>query len=91
MSGLQDKANPVYGLTSVLAYELSELRKEQVNTNKLLKDICDYKEEQKQGDITYRKKSTKHSRWAISIALLAVYVSIFGADSSFVMWLRSLS
>ena len=56
-----------------------------------LKDICTYKEEQKQGDITYRKKSTKHSRWAISIALLAVYVSIFGADSSFVMWLRSLA
>jgi len=62
-----------------------------VESRDKLKDICTYKEEQKQGDITYRKKSTKHSRWAISIALLAVYVSIFGADSSFVMWLRSLS
>ena len=89
MSGLQDKANPVYGLTSVLADELSELRKEQVITNNLLCTLCDAKDAQQESD------NEKHDDWAkaklkdtrVSLILLvlaniALYLDVIRVDGS---------
>lgn len=97
MSGLQDKANPVYGLTSVLAYELSELRKEQVITNNLLCTLCDSKEAQQASDdekhadwLRQKTQSTYLNVFGISIACFALYISMFGIDDSVILWLRGL-
>ena len=97
MSGLQDKASPVHGLTSVLAYELGELRKAQFNTNKLLGDICNYKEEQKQGDIKHRKLTGKQNKISlllhlvsISIASAAFYISIAGLPVFISVWVKGV-
>jgi hypothetical protein len=94
MDDLKTKANPLTGLSSTLAYEIKELRKEQVITNNLLVALCDsndlivtYKEQQKQGDKRSRKRSELYSKVGIGIALIgtvialvAVYISITGLD-----------
>tara|TARA_R110000851_G_C12837222_1_gene541342 strand:- start:1 stop:297 length:297 start_codon:yes stop_codon:yes gene_type:complete len=97
MTELQDKASPIYGLTSVLAYELSELRKEQVITNNLLCTLCDAKDAQQVSDdekhddwLRQKTQSTYLNVFGISIACSALYISIFGIDDSVIMWLRSL-
>ena len=56
-----------------IAIAVEALLAEQVKTNK-------YKEEQKQGDIKFRKSSTKTSLLGIGIALMALYISITGND-----------
>lgn len=63
------------------------LRKAQLKTNKILGEIRDYKEQQKQGDIRSRKRSELYSKVGIGIALIgtvialvAVYISITGLD-----------
>lgn len=45
-----------------------------------LKTINDYKEEQKQGDIKFRKKSNTSSLISISIAMAALAISVKGVD-----------
>ena len=57
---------------------------QQENTNKLLGDICDYKQEQKEGDIKYRKKSTNLSLFGIFVACSALYISVVGFDGDLV-------
>lgn len=84
MSKLEDKANPNYNLIKINK-ELLEVDKkllaEQIKTTAELVKICKYKEEQKRGDIAYRKKSTALSYVAINVALVALYFSI--VDYSF--------
>ena len=68
-----------------IAVAVEELIKEQIITNNLLVALCDsndiivtYKEQQKQGDIKFRKKSTTLSLFGIGIALVALYISVAG-------------
>ena len=63
-----------------IAVASEKLVKEQAIANKLLGKICKYKEEQKQGDIKFRKNSTKVSLFSVCIALTALYISIVGLD-----------
>ena len=104
MSDLQDKANPIVGLSSALAYEIKELRKEKVITNNLLVALCDsndlivtYKENQAQGDITARKRQEKHNKFSlrlhlvsISIASAAFYISIAGLPVFISVWVKGV-
>ena len=59
--------------------------------------ICDYKQEQKDGDIKHRKISSKQNKQSlmlhvvtISIACAALYISIVGLDDAVVIWLKGL-
>ena len=63
--------------------KLGKLIELNVDGRDSLKLICKYKEEQKQGDIRYRKKSNTQSIVGILIAMVAVYISIKGYDGSF--------
>jgi uncharacterized protein YktA (UPF0223 family) len=81
---LKNKANPNYELLQVN----TDLLKEQVITNELLlanlkanKAVLQSKVDQKNGDIKFRKKSTLSSTVTISIALVALYISVVGVDS----------
>ena len=56
----------------------------------LLERICDYKEQQKQGDIRFRKGSTAASMFSIGISLTALYISITGLDGTGVRFFISL-
>ena len=101
---LQSKANPIVGFSSALAYEIKELRKEQVITNNLLVALCDsndiivtYKEQQKQGDIRSRKRAELYSKIGIGIALIgttialaALYISITGLDGRVALFITGL-
>ena len=62
----------------------------QVTTNKLLGDICDYKKAQKEGDIKYRKKSTNLSLFGIFVACSALYISVVGFDGDLVKHVYSI-
>lgn len=70
---LKEMAAPVSERIASSLDELVELEKQ---ANIKLGVICNYKEEQKQGDITYRKKSNKQGLAGIFIAVVAVYISI---------------
>ena len=87
MSDLQNKANPIVGFSSALAYEIKELRKEQIITNNLLCALCDKKDEQQDSD------NEKHSDWSkakikdtrVSLVLLvlaniALYLDVIRVD-----------
>ena len=101
---LQNKANPIVGFSSALAYEIKELRKEKVITNNLLVALCDsndlivtYKENQAQGDITARQRQEKHNKFSlrlhlvsISIASAAFYISIAGLPGFVSMWVEGV-
>ena len=94
---LQNKANPIVGFSSALAYEIKELKKEQIITNNLLVALCDsndlivtYKEQQKQGDIRSRKRSECYSKFGICIALAALYISITGLDGRVALFITGL-
>jgi hypothetical protein len=56
----------------------------------LLRSICKYKEEQKQGDIRSRKRSECYSKFGILIALAAVYISITGLDGRVAVFITGL-
>jgi len=80
-----------------IAIALEELIKEQTITNNLLCALCDsndlivvYKEQQKQGDIRFRKGSTAASMFSIGISLTALYISITGLDGTGVRFVISL-
>ena len=57
---------------------------------KYLKKICDYKEQQKQGDIRSRKRSELYSKVGIVIALTALYISITGLDGRVLSFINDL-
>ena len=63
-----------------IALALETLVEGQIINNVRLKEICNYKQEQKDGDIRYRKKSSIHSSVGIFIAVVALYISIAGFD-----------
>lgn len=97
MSDLKDKANPINGLTSSLAYELGELRKEQVITNNLLCAICDSKETQQISDdekhadwLRQKTQSTYLNVFGIAIACSALYISIAGVPDVVTLWVKVL-
>ena len=92
MSDLQDKANPIAGLSSALAYELKELREEQIITNDLLCTLCDLKESQNYHDDVFLKAwfvKTTHNTYfnavGLTISFSAIYIAItsLGVNNSF--------
>ena len=63
----------------------------------LLKEIRDYKEQQKQGDIrssrraeSSRRRAEVYSKIGLGISLVAVYISITGLDGTGVRFVISL-
>ena len=61
----------------------------------LLQDICNYKKEQKEGDIKHRKISSKQNKQSIllsivsiTIACAAFYISIVGLDAAIVLLIK---
>jgi len=96
MSDLKDKANPINGLYAALICEIQELVVEQRITNELLAENGKkhdttnvFKQEQQDGDIKFRKLSTKMGLFSVGIALTALYISIAGADSAFAEMVRA--
>ena len=73
------------------------LKKGQLKTNKRLGDICNYKEDQKQGDIKHRKLTGKQNKISlllhlvsISIASAAFYISIAGLPVFISVWVKGV-
>lgn len=54
-----------------------------------LEGIIDYKEEQKQGDIKFRKKTNISSLLSLSVALTALTISITGVEY-FILMIKGL-
>lgn len=90
MDELKKKANPLYKELLNLEKLARESINEQVITNNLLGALCDatedngkrvdrtneYKEQQKNGDIKFRKQSSLVSSVGVIISLLALSISI---------------
>ena len=75
--------------------KLGKLIELNVDKRDSLELICEYKHEQKNGDIKFRKLAEKQNRQSamlhivsISIACAAFYISVAGIDSAFVVWLK---
>ena len=87
---INEKLGKLIELNVKEALETKWLRKGQLKTNKRLGEIVDYKEQQKQGDIRFRKGSTAASMFSIGISLTALYISITGLDGTGVRFVISL-
>ena len=71
--------------------KLGKLIELNVDKRDSLELICEFKQQQQDGDIKFRKGSTKTSLLGIGIALMALYISIVGINSGVVIWLKGLS
>ena len=69
--------------------KLGKLIELSVDKRDSLELICEYKQQQQDGDIKFRKSSTKMSLLGVGIALTALYISIAGADSAFAEIVRA--
>ena len=91
MEELKKKANPLYKELG----ELEEMTRKGHNSivaaiNKGNERVCKYKEEQKQGDIKFRRKATTQGFAGILIAMLALYISIKNYDGPLIALLGVL-
>ena len=70
--------------------KLGKLIELNVDKRDSLELICEFKQQQQDGDIKFRKGSTKTSLLGIGIALMALYISITGNDSALAQGVREL-
>lgn len=64
--------------------KLGKLIELSVDKRDSLELICEYKQAQQDGDIKFRKSSTKMSLLGVGIALTALYISITGNGEAIV-------